>query len=112
MLLRHHNRHKVIQLSTTLFFVLSITYFSYHAINGEKGLLTMLKLSKTLEKIEAENAVIKEEREALELKVSKLYPESLDPDLLDEQARRILGYSKPGEIVYIIPEKERKELKN
>jgi cell division protein FtsB len=41
------------------------------------------------------------ERAALEHRVRLLRPESVDPDLLDEQARARLGLSQPDEVVIL-----------
>lgn len=38
---------------------------------------------------------------ALERKVLKLRPESLDPDLLEERVRLVLGYTYPDEITVV-----------
>ena len=32
-----------------------------------------------------------------------MHPETLDPDLLDEESRKTLNYSKPGEIIILSP---------
>jgi hypothetical protein len=41
------------------------------------------------------------ERATLERRVNLLYPESLDPDMLDESARSLLNYGLPGEVVVL-----------
>ena len=41
------------------------------------------------------------ERLALEHRVQLLRPESVDPDLLEEQARARLGLSEPDEVVIL-----------
>ncbi len=46
---------------------------------------------------------IREERLALERKVSLMRPESIDPDMLDELARSTLDFGKRGELVVKLP---------
>ena len=45
--------------------------------------------------------MVSAERLRLENKVVLLRDESVDPDLLDEQARRLLGYVAEDETVYV-----------
>ncbi len=42
-----------------------------------------------------------DERKALEARVKLLYPESLDADMLEEWARRLLNYGLPDEAVVL-----------
>jgi cell division protein FtsB len=76
-------------------------YFFYHLMHGDRGYFAWKGVEEKLKtsQIEYEKAV--SEREALENRVKRLRPDSLDPDLLDEQARRVLGFIKPEEIVVL-----------
>jgi len=47
----------------------------------------------------AEYAELKEKRQKIEANVHLMRPNSLDPDMADEQVRRSLGYTRPDEIV-------------
>ena len=49
--------------------------------------------------------MVRSEREALEHRVSLLHPQTLDADMLDEMARRVLGLGRPDEII-ILTERE------
>ncbi|AIL65160.1 Septum formation initiator [Rickettsiales bacterium Ac37b] len=88
-------------------FITTITvlssYFIYHAINGERGILAFIRLTHLTNKTNIELENVRAERIVLEHKVNLMRSESLDLDLLDEQARKILGYSDANEIVYIKP---------
>ena len=56
--------------------------------------------------IRAENAnldAVRGQRQALDLKVSNLRPDHVDPDLLDEQVRATLNLAAPDEIVIMQP---------
>jgi cell division protein FtsB len=82
----------------------AVLYFAYHGITGDRGLLAWRKLEKEVQSTQAELGRARSEREALERRVKLLYPESLDPDMLDESARRLLNYGHPEEIVILYEE--------
>ncbi len=78
-------------------------YFIYHLIEGDRGFLAWLRLTR---EIRAENAgleAVRAQREALDLKVSNLKPDHLDPDLLDERIRATLNLVAPDETVIMQP---------
>ena len=76
-----------------------IFYFGYHALSGKNGLLQMTNWQQEVDTLEGEWNATRLERLEWEAKVNKMYDDSLDLDLLDEQARHMLGYSHPDEIV-------------
>lgn len=76
-----------------------VVYFGYFAINGNHGLVNWIRLNHEIELKQAALDRIKAERTALEHRVRLLRPESVDPDLLEEQARARLGLSGPDEVV-------------
>lgn len=79
--------------------VCGLFYLSYHALHGERGLSALIREQHERSILQTELQEKKQQREAMELKVSHLRDGSLDLDLLDEQMRRMLGVMKPGEIV-------------
>jgi cell division protein FtsB len=95
--IRYRARHLVLPLLGCLV----IVYFGYHAVQGDRGLLAWLSKSNEAEELRARVAALKGERAALEHKVERLRPESLDLDLLDERARAVLNLSSPDEIIII-----------
>ena len=74
-------------------------YFAYHAIQGERGLLTLWQLNQQMSAADAQLAALEAEHGALAHRVSLLRAETLDRDLLDERARRVLGLVGPDEVV-------------
>ena len=84
----------------TLLFVVVLLYFSYHAISGERGLLAFIQLSQKIDQARAELDVVHAERLKFERNVKLMRDDSLDLDLLDEQARRLIGYADKDEKVY------------
>jgi cell division protein FtsB len=83
-----------------------VGYFLYHTVEGERGWVTQMHLQNETKTAEETLAKLRQERETLEHRVHLIRPESLDPDLLDEQARKALNYSKPNEIVILTPEEK------
>ncbi len=74
-------------------------YFSYHLVQGERGLIAYLQLKAQVAASQAQLDVLQAEKSKLAHRVRLLRPDSLDPDLLDEQARRMLGFAHPDELV-------------
>ena len=79
------------------------SYFVYHLIEGDRGLLAWVQLSREIRDESARLEAIRAQRQALDLKVSNLKPDHLDPDLLDERVRATLNYVAPGETVIMQP---------
>ena len=82
---------------------LVILYFGYHAVQGEHGLIAWMTKSNEAEALRLRVAALSAERAALENNVSRLKPESLDLDRLDERARAVLNLSGADEIILIHP---------
>jgi cell division protein FtsB len=74
-------------------------YFVYHLIEGDHGLLAWVRLTREIREESARLDEVRAQRAALDLKVSNLRPEHIDPDLLDEQVRATLNLVAPNEIV-------------
>ena len=79
-------------------------YFSYHLVQGERGLIAYLQLKAQVTASQAELETLRAEKSRLARRVRLLRPDSLDPDLLDEQARRMLGFAHPDELVIFTDE--------
>ena len=79
--------------------LLAIVYFAYHAVHGDRGFLAWRHLEDKVATRQAILETVRADREALEARVDRLRPESLDPDLLDETVRRVLGYGHPNDVV-------------
>ena len=80
-----------------------VSYFAYHVVHGDRGLIAWRTLEQQVASARTELARVRSERKALEHEVVLLHPESLDRDMLDEWSRRILNYGHPQEIT-IFPE--------
>lgn len=82
-----------------LFCVLILFYLAFHTVSGERGIFALLRESRKLDALKTEVQETKAKREVLEKKVQKLSNNSLDLDLLDEQARKVLGTTGKNEVV-------------
>lgn len=88
-------------LCLALMMVMIFLYFVYMTVQGDRGILAMLRLQRSLNTAEADLAAIRGERQALETRVKQLRPNSIDPDLLDEQSRMQLNLARPDDIVVL-----------
>jgi cell division protein FtsB len=79
-------------------------YFGYHALSGSRGLLAWQELSRELDATQHELDAVRAERLDLEHKVARLRPDALDPDLVDELARRRLGLVGPLDVIILLDE--------
>jgi cell division protein FtsB len=83
-------------MSLSLFALLVSAYFAAHGFNS----VTAQKLlEQDINELEAEQSRLAMAREDLELHVGLLSSNHVDPDYLDELARRDLGFSHPDEII-------------
>jgi cell division protein FtsB len=85
-------------IPTALITVL-IAYFSFHALTGDRGLLTSGQRDQTLALRTTELKQIRAERMDLEVRAKLLRDSSLSADLLEERARSLLGFAAPGDYV-------------
>lgn len=74
-------------------------YFSFYLVFGPRGYLSLERLEDNVNVQSAVHEDLKHIRENLELNVRLMRPDSLDPDMADEQVRRMLGYGKKDEII-------------
>ena len=79
--------------------ILAVAYFSYHLVEGDRGLFSYLKLQHAIDRAEAIYQLTEKEKQALEKRVALLRPENLDVDMLEERSRDVLGLAHPDEIV-------------
>lgn len=82
-------------------------YFLYHTVEGDHGWVAQMHLQNEVGAAQDTLDRLQKEKDALAHRVQLMRPESLDPDLLDEESRRKLNYSKPGDIVILTPEEKK-----
>ena len=75
------------------------TYFIWHADNGERGSKAKIAYKAQIRDLSTQLAALKVEHEALDLQVRQFQTGSIDGDLLDEEAHRLLGRAQKNELV-------------
>lgn len=103
MKLIEHIRYRAGRAFHPALLLVAFLYLGYHAVQGNYGLLALRDLESQLIRLESVATEARQERLALEVRVDQLRPDSLDPELLDERARAVLGFSKRDEIVIYLP---------
>lgn len=73
-------------------------YFMFASVQGDFGLFRRIEVEAEAHALRAERARLTAEVEMLENKTKRLSDDYLDLDLLDEQARSVLGLIRSDEI--------------
>lgn len=76
-----------------------IVYFAFHAMTGDRGLLSWSARSETLAVKKAQLNKLKAQRMDMEARAQLLRDGSLSRDLLEERARSLLGFADPRDYV-------------
>ncbi len=94
-------RLRSIVLPIAFYLVLGVTsgYLVWGASNGEHGLNARLKFDAEAAELMAQLSALKDERARWERRVASLRPESVDRDLLDEEAHAMLDRVAKDEVV-------------
>jgi cell division protein FtsB len=103
MMISNDLRLRVRNVAMPAVMVSILAYFAYHAVEGNHGLLARSHLENELGGLQQKAATLHEQRLRLERRVALLRPDNLDPDLLAEEARRVLGYAHPDEVIILTP---------
>lgn len=85
-----------------LLMVLALTlgsYFTFAAVQGDFGVFRRVQINAEAETLRAERDNLQQELALLQNLTRRLSDDFLDLDLLDEQARDVLGYLRSDEIV-------------
>ncbi len=81
---------------------LLIGYFGVNAYTGDRGLRAKQDLDHQYTDISSDLAQLKGERKEWEKRVALLKAESIDPDMLDERGRDMLGYLERNDLMLIL----------
>jgi cell division protein FtsB len=85
-----------------IFGICAVSYFTYHAIHGDRGIIALRQYTQQVEEARAKNEILLAHRHVLEHRVKLLHPDSLEPDMLEERARIMLNYGYPNELVVLL----------
>ena len=97
--IRRRGRHVAGAILGALLFA----YFTFHAVQGDRGLLAWVQLKQQISHATADLDASAAERKIWEKRVALLGSNRLDPDMLDERARRVVGLGRKDEIVIFVP---------
>jgi cell division protein FtsB len=103
-----HRRRRIILTVLALysFAALFIGYFGVNAFTGAHGLRAQADLDHELAVMQKALTRLKAERTVWERRVSLLRADRIDPDMLDERARALLGYVDPRDITLLLHPRE------
>ncbi len=79
-----------------------VAYFAVHAFQGDSSLSALKALEQQHAALLVEAQDTYALRVALEKRAGKLSGVELDPDMLEEQVRKQLGFTHPDEIVLFL----------
>jgi cell division protein FtsB len=108
MLTRQRKQSKAKPLLVPVCCLFVLSYFAYHAVEGEYGLFALGKLEARVASLEADLAAVRRRREALEAHVALMRPASLDRDMIDERARQALNMADAKDIVIFLDGDDRR----
>ena len=102
MVTNRRRRVVITALALYTFAALFVGYFAVNAFTGNHGLRAQQDLDQQLRSMQAELDQLKAERALWERRVALLRSDNIDPDMLDERARAILGYTDPRDLTLLI----------
>ena len=102
MVINRRRRAILTALGLYAFAALFIGYFAFNAFTGNHGLRAQADLEQQLASMQSELDQIKSERAVWERKVRLLRSDSIDPDMLDERARELLGLADPRDEILLL----------
>lgn len=90
------------QIWGVVLFLSLMAYFVSHAFRGEYSLPALKRLQQQQITLMAEAELVKNQRSDLETRIALLKESSIDPDMLEEQVRKRLGFAHPDEVVVFL----------
>jgi cell division protein FtsB len=99
----HRRRRAILTVvGLYLFAALFVGYFAANAFSGNHGLRAQADLEQQLASMQTELGQLKAERALWERRVSLLRSDRIDPDMLDERARALLGYADARDLTMLL----------
>ena len=95
---RQHRNSKMGRLIVPAITLSFLAYFAFHAQSGKYGIESKQILTAELASTTARYDKLLNRREKLERRVQLLHDGTLERDMIDESARRLLGYTAPDEV--------------
>jgi cell division protein FtsB len=92
-------RSGLAQLVFVTLTVLLGLYFAFASVQGDYGLFRRLQIEAEAEELRVERDRLRQQAAMLANRTRRMSDDYLDLDLLDEQARSVLGLVRPDEVV-------------
>ena len=99
---RQHKKRNTGVLIVPALAIAFLSYFGFHALHGDFGIYSSYRLVDRAEQLQTRLAMLRSERTHLESRVLLLHDGTIEKDMLDEQARKGLNLSKPGEVTIML----------
>ena len=94
-------KNKLYLFLSFIFTFFVFLYLIYFLINGQRGILSYIKLKNINSKYLNELHIFNKQNDFLIDRIARLQPNSIDLDYLDEKLRKNTGFIKNNEIVVI-----------
>lgn len=91
------------KLSITVGLIAFQGYLAYHVLTGAFGIESQNEMLAEMEVLKARQASLQIEIDAYKHRIALFDPRELDPDILTERARVLLGLVHPDDVI-IVPE--------
>jgi len=101
-LLRALKRRLLAAVPPVIFLAITF-YFAWNAVHGARGLEAQAQQRAELAKAQADFTLVDTQRKTWETKVAALGGPAIAPDMLDEQARKMLNDADPTDLVVDLP---------
>lgn len=91
-----------LSISATIFVALTLAlglYFAFAAVQGPSGILRRIQIEAETAELEADRDSLRAEVDRMQNLTRRLSDDYLDLDLLDEQAREVLGLVRADEVI-------------
>lgn len=95
----HELRKHARQITLPILGACVVGYFTYHAVQGDRGIIAWLVLNQQIREAKTVQAELAGERAMLEHRATLLRPDGLDLDMLEERARLMLNLAHLDELI-------------
>ena len=99
MLERTNHKLKLGAIIKIAAIILIFGYVIFHIIYGDRGIISFFQYNKKYKDTLSELDLVKVERQKLQSKVGLMKTDSIDLDMLEEQAKKNLSLTKENELI-------------
>ena len=79
------------------------SYFVWHATNGQRGLKAKAEYKRQMQGLELELAALRAQKTMWARRVDLMRGQTIDRDILDQEARLVLGRLSPDDVIVMLP---------